>query len=105
MIKKGWGGASPPPEPKKKADCHLGPSSKVNRGNQPAAISSGMKAPPFEYRYRAANPRVIDGDTVDCDVDLGFRIRTQMRFRLLGINAPEKTRADIRCRHRGDAAP
>ena len=25
-IKKGVGGASPPPEPKKKADCHLGPS-------------------------------------------------------------------------------
>ena len=49
-----------------------------------------MKAPPFEYRYRAANPRVIDGDTVDCDVDLGFRIQTRRRFRLLGINAPEK---------------
>ena len=50
----------------------------------------GMEAPPFEYRYRAGNPQVIDGDTVDCDVDLGFGIQTRRRFRLLGINAPEK---------------
>ena len=51
-----------------------------------------MKAPPFEYRYRATLRRVIDGDTVDCEVDLGFGIQTRQRFRLLGINAPEKRR-------------
>ena len=49
-----------------------------------------MTAPPFEYRYRATLRRVIDGDTVDCDVDLGFEIIAVERFRLLGINAPEK---------------
>ena len=52
----------------------------------------GITALPFEYRYRATLRRVIDGDTVDCDVDLGFRIQTRRRFRLLGINAPEKRR-------------
>ena len=52
----------------------------------------GMTALPFEYRYRAGNPRFIDGDTVDCDVDLGFGIQTRRQFRLLGINAPEKRR-------------
>ena len=52
----------------------------------------GMTAPPFEYRYREALRRVIDGDTVDCEVNLGFGIQTRQRFRLLGINAPEKRR-------------
>jgi micrococcal nuclease len=33
--------------------------------------------------------RAIDADTVDCRVDLGFRISMEMRFRLTGINAPE----------------
>lgn len=33
--------------------------------------------------------RVIDGDTVVMDIDLGFYIRTQKVIRLLGINTPE----------------
>ena len=33
--------------------------------------------------------RVIDGDTVDCLLDLGCDVRLQMAVRLLGINAPE----------------
>jgi endonuclease YncB( thermonuclease family) len=34
--------------------------------------------------------RVIDGDTLDVDLDLGFTIRSRQRLRLLGLNAPEK---------------
>ena len=41
------------------------------------------------YEYRAEVIRVVDGDTVDVEVDLGFRIGQQMRLRLVGINAPE----------------
>lgn len=41
------------------------------------------------YEYRAKCVRVIDGDTVDLDVDLGFYMRVHRRFRLLGINTPE----------------
>jgi micrococcal nuclease len=33
--------------------------------------------------------RVVDGDTVDLEVDLGFRIKITERFRLANINAPE----------------
>lgn len=33
--------------------------------------------------------RVVDGDTVDVIVDLGFRIKIEMRVRLAGIDAPE----------------
>jgi micrococcal nuclease len=41
------------------------------------------------YTYRCTILKVIDGDTVDADVDLGFDIHAKMRFRLAGINAPE----------------
>ena len=33
--------------------------------------------------------RVVDGDTVDMDVDLGFYMQGRIRFRLKGINTPE----------------
>ncbi|MGL5691407.1 MAG: thermonuclease family protein [Bacteroidales bacterium] len=32
---------------------------------------------------------VVDGDTFDANVDLGFGIITQQRFRIIGIDAPE----------------
>jgi micrococcal nuclease len=41
------------------------------------------------YEYRATIVRVVDGDTVDASVDLGFDVRFTMRLRLFGINAPE----------------
>jgi micrococcal nuclease len=41
------------------------------------------------YRYRVALDRVVDGDTVDLWVDLGFRVSMKLRFRLAGIDAPE----------------
>ena len=41
------------------------------------------------YIYRARPVRVIDGDTLDVDVDLGFHIFTRQRLRLLGIDTPE----------------
>ena len=41
------------------------------------------------YSYRATLVRVVDGDTVDLDVDLGFRVTQRMRVRLAKIDAPE----------------
>ena len=41
----------------------------------------------FEYKVKLI--KVIDGDTVDLEVDLGFGMKFQERFRLYGINAPE----------------
>ena len=55
----------------------------------------------FNYEYNCSLERVVDGDTVDCVVDLGFRIQTRQRFRLLGIDAAEPRGAD---RARGLAA-
>lgn len=41
------------------------------------------------YEYRALILRVVDGDTVHADVDLGFDAHQRMTLRLAGINAPE----------------
>lgn len=41
------------------------------------------------YEYRAEVVGVIDGDTVDLVVDLGFHMKFNSRFRLYGINTPE----------------
>lgn len=41
------------------------------------------------YEYEASVVRVVDGDTVDLLIDLGLRVLTKARVRLLGINAPE----------------
>lgn len=44
------------------------------------------------YHYKAFVTRVVDGDTFDARVDLGFGIYYQMRFRLRGIDTPETWR-------------
>ena len=41
------------------------------------------------WNYEATVVRVVDGDTVDLNVDVGFRHYTVQRFRLNGYNAPE----------------
>lgn len=41
------------------------------------------------YHYKAEITRVIDGDTYECEIDLGFNVLTQQRVRLLGIDTPE----------------
>lgn len=42
------------------------------------------------YIYRAKVRRVVDGDTVDVDIDLGFRTWIKgLRLRLHGLDAPE----------------
>ena len=41
------------------------------------------------YEYSAICDRVIDGDTIDARVDLGFNVWTFVRVRLYEIDAPE----------------
>ena len=46
------------------------------------------------YTYRGEVKAVIDADTVDVLIDLGFGVHTMQRLRLYGIDAPEmKTEA------------
>lgn len=47
------------------------------------------------YEYKATIRRVIDGDTVDVDIDLGFGVvLTDERVRIMGIDAPESRTSD-----------
>ena len=41
------------------------------------------------YEYQATMTRVIDGDTIEVAIDLGFRIAVRETVRLAGINCPE----------------
>ena len=42
------------------------------------------------YEYRCKIVKVVDGDTVDVDIDLGFGIvLSDERVRIMGIDTPE----------------
>ena len=41
------------------------------------------------YVYDAKIVRIIDGDTFDFEIDLGFSIHVKERMRLYGVNTPE----------------
>ena len=48
------------------------------------------------YEYRCKVTRVVDGDTVDVDIDLGFGIwMHKERVRLYGIDTPESRTRDL----------
>ena len=48
------------------------------------------------YEYRCKVSRVVDGDTVDVDIDLGFGVwMHKERIRLYGIDTPESRTRDL----------
>ena len=47
------------------------------------------------YEYKAICTRVIDGDTLDARVDLGFNVWINCRIRFQGIDAPETRTKNI----------
>jgi len=48
------------------------------------------------YEYRAKLVNVVDGDTVDVDIDLGFGIwMRDERVRIMGIDTPESRTRDL----------
>jgi micrococcal nuclease len=48
------------------------------------------------YEYRVKIVRIIDGDTVDVDIDLGFGIWIHKeRVRIMGIDTPESRTRDL----------
>lgn len=47
-------------------------------------------------RYECVNPRVVDGDTVACDIQLGFDLALMNEpVRLLGIDTPELSKQPV----------
>ena len=48
------------------------------------------------YQYRCQILRVVDGDTVDIDIDLGFGVwMRKQRVRLYGVDTPESRTRDL----------
>ena len=56
------------------------------------------------YIYKAKLDRVVDGDTIDVHIDLGFSVSVKKRVRFVGINAPESRTRDLKEKARGLAA-
>jgi micrococcal nuclease len=56
------------------------------------------------YIYNAKCERVVDGDTIDATIDLGFDTWKRIRIRLVGINAPESRTRDLEEKALGLAA-
>ena len=48
----------------------------------------------FEYYVKSVN-KVVDGDTIDVVIDLGFDISFTSRVRLAGIDTPESRTKDL----------
>jgi len=47
----------------------------------------------YEYRVKQVL-KIVDGDTIDVDIDLGFDISFTQRVRLAGIDTPESRTTD-----------
>jgi micrococcal nuclease len=47
----------------------------------------------FEYYVKKVS-KIVDGDTIDVDIDLGFDISFSSRVRLAGIDTPESRTSD-----------
>ena len=48
------------------------------------------------YTYRCNVIKIIDGDTVDVDIDLGFGVwLKKQRIRMYGIDTPESRTRDL----------
>tara|TARA_R100000995_G_scaffold76694_1_gene46431 strand:- start:3381 stop:3761 length:381 start_codon:yes stop_codon:yes gene_type:complete len=55
-----------------------------------------MSKSPDAFVYRATLDRVVDGDTFDCILDLGFDVKLhKQRVRLHGIDTPESRTRDL----------
>lgn len=53
----------------------------------------------FKYSTKVIN--VVDGDTIDVDIDLGFDIHHTTRIRLVGINTPEIRNKNVEEKNKG----
>ena len=56
------------------------------------------------YTYKAKLVRVVDGDTVDAMIDLGFDVWRKVRIRFYGLDAWESRTRDLEEKKKGLAA-
>ena len=56
------------------------------------------------YEYDAVCIKVIDGDTIDAFIDLGFNLWAKKRIRLFGVDTPETRTKNLEEKQKGIAA-
>ena len=56
------------------------------------------------YNYKISPLKIIDGDTIDAEIDLGFDVKIKKRIRFMGINTPETRTKDLEEKAKGLAA-
>jgi len=54
----------------------------------------------YEYKVKSID-HIVDGDTFDCTIDLGFDVSIKIRVRMYGINTPESRTRDLEEKARG----
>ena len=54
-----------------------------------------MDKDPYIYRIKSVL-KVVDGDTIDAAIDLGFDIALEKRIRLSGVDTPESRTTDLK---------
>jgi micrococcal nuclease len=50
---------------------------------------------PYIYRIKEIH-KIVDGDTIDASIDLGFDISLEKRIRLAGVDTPESRTTDLK---------
>ena len=75
-----------------------------NKGNQTLFRPKNARMYLEKYVYRAVIDRVVDGDTVDAMIDLGFDTHIKRRIRLHGLDAWESRTRNLEEKEKGLAA-
>ena len=74
------------------------PSDAINKAlmefNNGSNGSTEQKEPCYNFRVTEIN-RVLDGDTIDVTIDLGFDLYKKERVRVAGVDTPEKRTRDL----------
>ena len=53
------------------------------------------------YTYNAKLIRVINGDTLDLEIDLGFDLNIKQRLKLYGVDTPDSRSSDLVVKKKG----
>ena len=72
-------------------------------GSSPIHPTNTVEIKMYEYKIKTID-HIVDGDTFDCSLDLGFNITHKIRVRMYGINTPESRTRDLEEKARGLAS-
>ena len=60
-----------------------------------------MAKKPASFEYNGTLVKVLDGDTIDCYIDLGFDLKIKKRIRYMGIDTWESRTRDLEEKKKG----